>query len=244
MTRTRPGAWREVFPAVDPRPDACRKRPVSRARGLLSGVIGLLAAALFGGACAEEKACFTGDFEACTCADGRPGFAACDAAKDAYGACGSCGMVPGATWTSTGGGGAGGATGGAGGPPRRRPPRPRSWRAALSTPIARRGSATCTPRRARNAPSTARPRPTVRSRPRGATTWGFARLHEASSLALRCRGARLGCPCRRARGSALRARGRAACRGGALPSGAFTKRRSPSLEGGKTFPGGSETFPR
>ncbi len=78
--------------------------------------IGLLAAVLLAGACSEQPACYAGDFRACTCADGRRGFAACDAAADAYGACASCGLVPGATWTASSGGGAGsGGAGGAGG---------------------------------------------------------------------------------------------------------------------------------
>jgi len=84
-------------------------------RTLLSGMG--LSLAILAGACAEKRACYSGDFEACTCADGRAGFAACDVEGDAYGACGSCGEVPGLTGSAaSGGGGSGGGTsGGTGG---------------------------------------------------------------------------------------------------------------------------------
>lgn len=89
-------------------------RSASPARVVVAG-IGLFAAVLLAGACSEQAACYAGDFRACTCDDGRRGFAACDAAADAYGACASCGLVPGATWTAAGGAGGGGGAGGAGG---------------------------------------------------------------------------------------------------------------------------------
>lgn len=84
-------------------------------RTLLSGMG--LSIAIVAGACASNRTCYAGDFVACTCADGRAGYAACDADGEAYGACGSCGEVPGLTDTAaSGGGGSGGGTsGGTGG---------------------------------------------------------------------------------------------------------------------------------
>lgn len=69
----------------------------------------LLAVAQLAG-CEAAPVCYEGDFIACECADGRRGFAACDRSKDAYGACGYCGAVPGAggTESAAGSGGAGG----------------------------------------------------------------------------------------------------------------------------------------
>ena len=86
--------------------------------GRLLVILGVVAVVAIG--CAERHACYAGDFEACTCDDGRRGYAACDVEKDVYGACGSCGEVPGLTSdgsgaASSGGGGAGGASGGSGG---------------------------------------------------------------------------------------------------------------------------------
>jgi hypothetical protein len=75
----------------------------------------LLATLFFSGACAERRTCYEGDFIACTCDDGRAGFAACDVAADEHSACGSCGEVPGAPFTSSGGAGGSGGSGGAGG---------------------------------------------------------------------------------------------------------------------------------
>lgn len=74
----------------------------------------LLIAALLAG-CAEARACYEGDFVACTCDDGRAGYAACDAEADAYGACAFCGAVPcalaGGVCEAAGAGGSGGAGG-------------------------------------------------------------------------------------------------------------------------------------
>lgn len=64
--------------------------------------------------CAEKRTCYAGDFEACTCDDGRAGYAACDAEKDVYGACGSCGAVPGLA-SGSGGSGSGSSASGGGG---------------------------------------------------------------------------------------------------------------------------------
>ena len=74
----------------------------------------LVAAVLLASGCSERRICYEGDLIACTCDDGRDGFATCDAPNNTYGACGFCGEVPGASWTATAEGGSGGA-GGAGG---------------------------------------------------------------------------------------------------------------------------------
>lgn len=65
-----------------------------------------------------DRACYPSDWRACACADGAPGYAQCDAAGEAYGACDCSGMVPGLTTgpaSSSGVGGAGQGGGGAGG---------------------------------------------------------------------------------------------------------------------------------
>lgn len=80
---------------------------------LIVGLVIAIGGVTSGVGCSETRACYEGDFEACTCSDGREGFAACDVAKGTYGACGSCGDVPGLTTSLGGGGSAGG--GGAGG---------------------------------------------------------------------------------------------------------------------------------
>jgi hypothetical protein len=59
---------------------------------------------------AAPRECLPGDFERCTCDDGRDGFSQCDAEGASYGACGRCGQ------TALGGAGPGGAgPGGTGG---------------------------------------------------------------------------------------------------------------------------------
>ncbi len=84
-------------------------------RSIAIGAATLLASLLLAPGCSEPRSCYEGDFVACTCDDGRAGFAACDAANDALGTCGSCGVVPGAITGSGGGSGGGGAGGGGGG---------------------------------------------------------------------------------------------------------------------------------
>lgn len=82
----------------------------SAARFVLASAIALVAAA-----CGEDRACYEGDFQSCTCEEGKAGFAACDVANDAYGACGYCGTVPGSAAAAGGTGGTGGAGGSGGG---------------------------------------------------------------------------------------------------------------------------------
>lgn len=83
------------------------------ARALSSALLVAALASIASG-CAEPRACYSGDLVACTCDDGRSGFAPCDVASDAFGACGSCGVVPGLVTSASGGGGAssGGGSGG------------------------------------------------------------------------------------------------------------------------------------
>jgi hypothetical protein len=69
----------------------------------------LLALVLLGG-CSERRTCYEGDFAPCTCNDGKAGYAACDVASDAFGACGYCGTVPRPS-ECEGGGGSGGLLG-------------------------------------------------------------------------------------------------------------------------------------
>ena len=90
-----------------------------RERTERSGARGaVLVGALLLGGCGEVPVCFEGDMQACTCDDGQCGFAACDVAANAYGACGSCGEVPAPADKSVScedvsGTGGGGGTGGA-----------------------------------------------------------------------------------------------------------------------------------
>jgi len=81
--------------------------------------LALLAGGYFVGACTEGRTCYAGDFLACTCEGGDPGFAACDTATEDYGACAYCGSVPSSAAATTGSGGSGaggsGAVGGTGG---------------------------------------------------------------------------------------------------------------------------------
>lgn len=66
-------------------------------------------AVFLGGACDDlERECYPGDFIACTCDDGKDGYAQCDAAGTAYGECGYCGSTPGMTGNESGGGEGGG----------------------------------------------------------------------------------------------------------------------------------------
>lgn len=78
-------------------------------------VLALVSVLGLAGGCAAPRVCYEGDFVACTCDDGRAGFAACDAERDAFGECGSCGLVPGATFGASTAGGAGAGGAGAGG---------------------------------------------------------------------------------------------------------------------------------
>ncbi|MBK8252819.1 MAG: hypothetical protein IPK82_09140 [Polyangiaceae bacterium] len=55
--------------------------------------------------CSPKQACYEGDYMACTCDNGQPGFAACDVDADAYGECAYCGSVPGLTIGQGGTGG-------------------------------------------------------------------------------------------------------------------------------------------
>lgn len=71
-----------------------------------------IAAMLLASACAERPACHEGDYRACECDDGTCGFAACDVAAGTFGACGSCGVVPGSQVSCEVDEGTGGAGGG------------------------------------------------------------------------------------------------------------------------------------
>lgn len=68
----------------------------------------LLLAVLLAAGCSPQRTCYEGDFVACTCDDGKPGYAACDVASDSFGACGHCGAVPSATTAACEGGAGGG----------------------------------------------------------------------------------------------------------------------------------------
>lgn len=73
--------------------------------------------ALVAAACGDDAPpCELGDRRACSCADGRQGYAACTAAQSGFGAC-DCdsGTPSGSTTASVGAGGAGGAGGAAAG---------------------------------------------------------------------------------------------------------------------------------
>lgn len=70
-------------------------------------MLGLLVA--LAGCFEEGRACYPGDYSACECDSGEPGYAQCDAEGNVYGACGFCGTTPGAA--PVGGGNEGGGRG-------------------------------------------------------------------------------------------------------------------------------------
>jgi len=76
--------------------------------GLIARVI---SAAVLAGCFETERTCYPGDYVACGCDSGEPGYAQCDPSGDAYGACGFCGTTPGASPTPGSGGGGGGLAG-------------------------------------------------------------------------------------------------------------------------------------
>ena len=71
-------------------------------------VVFALASAVASGCFEEPRACYPGDYEACRCDSGEPGYAQCEPSGDAYGACGFCGTTPGLAEGVTAGAGGGG----------------------------------------------------------------------------------------------------------------------------------------
>ncbi len=76
-------------------------------------LVALFAVAGLAPGCFEEaRTCYPGDYLACECDSGEPGYAQCDPSGSAYGACGFCGTTPGLASAAAGGAGGGGGAGG------------------------------------------------------------------------------------------------------------------------------------
>src|SRR5262245_34062465 len=84
-----------------------------RAPHLLALIVASVSAAALAQGCAEaDRECFHGDWRACECADGSPGYQQCASDGSEYGECDCSGFIPGITTSASTGGGDGGGGGG------------------------------------------------------------------------------------------------------------------------------------